>query len=148
MTVLDETTQIQDHGLDVIRKAGRFIVPGDKTGYYLAVNILDAITGSFSPSGLSKEMKITTITVSDTAIVIPATALTDRNSMSIYNKSTTTIVYIGPSNSVAASSVDGTTSGWEIDPGSYFSLDIKDDIEIYAICPSGESAQLKIMELA
>lgn len=139
---------VDDYGISGIRKALNEVTPNDNTEYYLATKIIDAIEGSFSPSGLSKEMKVTTLTVSDVASPIPSVNLTDRNSMSIQNKSTTVTIYIGPSNSVTADTVTGTTSGWEIAPESYFSLDIKDDIAIYAICPTGQTAVVKIVELA
>lgn len=102
------------------------------------------IQGEFTPSGLRTDLKVTNFTVGDTAVPLPASALTNRNSMIIYNKSATDILFIGKSD-VANS---GANEGWEIDPGTYFSLDITDDIVIYGIAPAGQTISVKTLELA
>jgi len=104
-------------------------------------------TGTFTASGLSKEIKITTMEVSDVAGKIPLTPLTDRNSMCIHNKDAVETLYIGPSN-VTAGDVLGTTSGYEVLPKNEINIDIADDIELYAIAPAGKTILIKVMELA
>jgi hypothetical protein len=110
-------------------------------------NILNVISGTFAQSGLTKELKNTTMTITDVATEIPATPLTDRNAIAIFNKHASQTLYIGNSD-VTADTVDGKTSGWEIDPNSYIQLDIRDTITLYAVFPTGESGKVKIMEVA
>lgn len=138
---------VRDHGIEGLRKSISPVTPGDNSEYYVLTKIVDAITGSFSPSGLTKEFKNTTMLVGDVATKIPATPLTDRNAMAIYNGHATKTLYIGNSN-VTADTVVGTTSGWKIDAGSYLQLDIKETIEMYAIYEGGVSAMVQIMEVA
>ena len=101
-------------------------------------------TGTFSFSGLSEALKITNTTIGDTATAIPLTALTNRNSMIIFNKSTTLSLFIGNSDVTDS----GTDEGWIIDPESYFSLDVANEIVIYGLAPSGETVDVKILEFA
>lgn len=115
-----------------------------KDEYYLLTKILDAI---FQPSGLSKDWRISTISIGDTELALPVLPLTDRNSIIIHNKSATEKVYIGKTG-VTANTVVGVTSGWEIPASSYYALDVKDTIAIYGICESGKTAIVKVMELA
>jgi len=110
------------------------------------VHVRTTAKGTFAISGLNKDWVVTTVTIGDVEYPIPLSALPDRNSIIFHNKSGNT-VYIGPTG-VTADSVSGITSGWEIPAGSYFSLDVKDNIVIYGICETGKTAQLKIMELA
>lgn len=100
------------------------------------------------PGGLRNAFLVTTLDMTDTAGTIPGTALTDRNAVSIHNLSTSVTIYIGPANTVTADRVNGTTSGWELGPGEFFNLDVTDNIPLYGICPSGQSAQVKVMELS
>jgi hypothetical protein len=113
------------------------------------VNVLNQIdvTGEFSVSGLREAIRTTTMTVSDTAIPLPAVALTNRNSITIVNFSTTEILYIGNSN-VTADRVVGVTSGYEVNPGEGFNLDITDDIVLYGVFETGASSLIKVTELA
>jgi len=119
---------------------------GDKTA--LDVDVLNTIAGTFTPSGLTLEVKITTMDIDDTAgQKLPATALISRNSMSIDNKDIAEILYVGPSN-VTADNAVGVTSGWEVASQSSLNLDIADDIDLYARAPAGKTIRVKIMELA
>jgi len=104
-------------------------------------------TGEYSPSGLRVGLRVTTMDVGDTAVAIPASAFASRNAISIYNKSTSQTIYINDIN-VTADNVLGTTSGWEIPPNGYFNVDITPDIIIYGRCESGQSARIKVLELA
>ena len=129
------------------REYNKFVLDGENKTAVNTVVSSGTISGSFSPSGLNVALKVTTLTVGDTATALPATALTSRNSISIQNKSTTQIVYIGDVN-VTADTVVGTTSGYELLPGSFFNVDVTPNITIYGRCESGQSALLKILELA
>lgn len=137
---------VDDHGLEAIRKSAHQVTPGNKSEYYLLTKIADAVTGSFSPSGLSTAFRNSTFDISVVAIKLPPVALVGRNSMIIYNRSTTEILYIGNSD-VTADVVDGTTSGWQIEPNSYFPIDITDDIVLYGIFATG-THKIQILELA
>jgi hypothetical protein len=106
----------------------------------------DSVSGTFSPTGLTKGLLVTTMTITDVATKIPLSALLERNAVSIQNKGAE-ILYLGNSN-VTADSVEGTTSGWEIYAGSYMGFDITDAIDIYGICETGKSVLIKILELA
>ena len=86
--------------------------------------------GTFSVSGLNVEIKTTTMNVGTTAVKLPATPLSGRNSISIYNLSETDILYIGKSD-VTADRAIGTTAGFEIPPEGIWNIDITDAIEIY-----------------
>lgn len=109
--------------------------------------VIYAGTVAAVPSGLRTAGKVTTLDVTTTAAVLPATALTDRNAMSVHNLSTTTTVYIGFDSGVTADAVNGTTSGWELGPGEFFNTDITDGIFLYAIVSTG-TAKVKVMELS
>ena len=112
----------------------------------VAVRTLTELVGDVLAkfSGLSTRLKVTNETVGDTAVTLPVSGLTARNSIIILNKSTTETLYIGESDVTAS----GVKEGWEVDPGSFFSTDITDSIMIYGIAPSGQSIPVKIMELA
>ena len=116
------------------------------SGFYesRSQEVTGSISGEFTPQGLNTALKITKQTLSDVAAAIPTTPLTDRNSMIILNLSSVDSIYVGNSDVTAT----GSTEGWEIEPGSFFSLDIKDSIVIYAIAATGKTPEIKIMELA
>jgi hypothetical protein len=103
-------------------------------------------TGEFSPTGLKNGQRITTLSVGTTATALPATPLAERNAIAIYNKSATEILYVGNSD-VTADTVIGTTSGWEIDPLSYYQLDVTGNIVIYGRYASG-SELIKVKEIS
>jgi hypothetical protein len=136
-----------DHGVEALRKAANQITPGDGTEYYLATKIIDAIEGSFSPSGLKNEFKVTTLEVTTTASKVPNVALTDRNSIIIYNTDTVETLYLGPANTVEANSNIGTTAGWPVAPKSYFSTDVTDGIDFWAIVANG-TVKVQVLEVS
>jgi hypothetical protein len=111
------------------------------------VIVRTSATGTFSPTGLSTAGIITTMNVSGIAIKLPNTPLANRNAISIYNKSTTDILYIGFNSNLTPDDTLGTTAGWEIDPQGYVQFDVTDDIEIYGIT-TGATILIKIMEVA
>jgi hypothetical protein len=108
----------------------------DTGGGALDIHIL-APTGPF---------QITVATVTDTAANPIAVALTDRVSLSIRNKDATDTVYFGSSAAVTA---DNTASGgWEIGPGEDFNVDLDSGNVFFLITPAGQSAVVKILEIA
>lgn len=106
----------------------------------------DSVSGTFSPTGLTKGLLVTTMTITDVAVKLPLSALLKRNAISIQNKGIE-MLYLGNAN-VTADSVEGITSGWEVFAKSYMNFDITDDIEIYGICETGKTVLIKILELA
>ena len=107
----------------------------------------DNIAGTLSQSGLSENLLITTLVVGDTATLLPASSLTNRKSVNIHNTSATITLYVGNSD-VTADTVVGITSGWEVPPKSRKFIDLAKAIDIYGRCPSGESATIKVEEVA
>ena len=105
------------------------------------------ITGTFSPSGLSVDFRITTMNVPDTATAIPAVALADRVAMSITNLDAVEILYLGKI-TVTADRVLGTTAGWEVGPGESFNVDIADSIVIYGRAEATKTILVKVLEIS
>jgi hypothetical protein len=103
--------------------------------------------GTFKPTGLNSAMRITTMSVGDTEVKLPAAALSNRNSMMIQNKDSAETLYVGPTG-VTADTVMGTSSGWEVDPSGFLAFDITDGIDVFAIAPSGKTITVKVMEIA
>lgn len=106
--------------------------------------IVGAVSGSFTFSGLSTAIKISNITVTDTPTALPITALTNRNTLILENRDAILPIYIGD----ASVSNSGINEGWEVLATSQFATDITDAINLYAIAPAGQSITVKIMELA
>lgn len=124
----------------VDREKDKFVEVGGNT----AVRITGDATGTFTVSGMT-DFLITTLEITDVASKIPATPLVNRKSMSIYNMSTTDILYVGNSD-VEANRNIGTTSGWEIMAESIFNLDFAADKEIWGIADSGKTIKIKVIE--
>lgn len=115
----------------------------------LDVNLIGGVvSGTFSPTGLKVAFKVTTADITDTASQLPLTPLTGRNSMVIHNLSSTDTLFIGPSSSVTADRVLGTTSGHEVFPGETFAIDITNAVILYGIAPAGKTIRVKISEVA
>lgn len=105
------------------------------------------VSGTFAPGGLSDSIRITTMDVTDVAAPIPATALTNRATISILNTDTTEILYIGNA-TVTADNVVGTTSGDEVGPGNKFAIDLAASVVLYGIAPAGKTIRVKVLEIA
>lgn len=106
---------------------------------------LEGGTIDATPSGLQNDFRTTTMLIGDVAASIPATPLSDRNSLSIANLDLAETLYIGDSN-VTADRVVGITSGWEVGPGETLNFDVKDTIIIYGRAESGKSIMVKVLE--
>ena len=93
-----------------------------------------------SATGLKNAIKSTSITVTDVAQKIPGTALIDRNGM---------IIKICGTEDVYFGDVSVTpTNGYPKKYIEELSLDIKDNIELYAICATGKTCEIRILEVS
>jgi len=108
--------------------------------YGLDVNVLNSLNANFS--GLSTDLKSSRVTVTDIPTKVPATALTNRNSISIRILGTN-IVYFGDSSVT-------TSNGYPKFQYEEIIADVKDNssVEIWAVCDSGKSCEVAILELA
>lgn len=134
---------VHEHGLEVIRKSGAEITPGNNTDYYLQVgnfpgNSLD-VEGNIRPSGLTIGGRVTVTTLTTTPSALPVTPLTDRNTMSIQNQDT--------SNDVIINYVSSFSEGVIIYAGGNKEFAISDSIVVYGRAVSG-TAKISIEELA
>ena len=111
------------------------------------------VSGTFSASGgtvgisaPTGPFKITTADVTDVAANPIPLPLSNRFGLAIRNRSQISTVYVGTSPSVTPD--DTATGGWEVGPNEDFHLDLNDSNAFYLICPSGETAKVKILEIA
>ena len=117
------------------------VIATDTNGDLAIRTLSDAITATFTPSGLFKEGKVTQVTLGDsTWTAMPSSALADRNAISIQNGSATDIK-INYSNAVSGYVGITIKAGFE----RYY--DIKDSIIIYGKSESGP-VQVMVEELA
>lgn len=116
------------------------------SGFYPAVAHTQPISGTFNISAPTGPFNISITTVNDAAADPLGASLADRVSLSIRNKSPTVTVYFGDSNTVTAN--DAATGGWEIGPGEDFNVDLNDSNIFYLITPAGQTAVVKILEIA
>jgi hypothetical protein len=100
-------------------------------------------TGAVSMSGLRVALKITNITITDVATMIPPISLSLRNSILVENRSVQSL-FVGNSNVTAT----GVNQGWEVAGSSMFSTDVTDAISLYGIAPAGKILTIKVMEIA
>jgi len=101
-----------------------------------------SVTGSVSTSGLSKEGKITVVTIDDVSwTALPASALADRNQINIQNESGVEIKV----NHVVAP--DPGYVGIIIPDGGERQYGIKDSIIIYARAQAG-TVNIEVEELS
>jgi len=115
-------------------------VPGNKVALDVAIKEGN-VSGTFTPSGLSKEGKITIVTLNSlTWTALPAVALVDRNGMGIQNDTGIQIKLgydIGEAGYV----------GWNVNANGEFFIDITDAVIIYGKSASG-TPSVTIMEVA
>jgi hypothetical protein len=108
------------------------------------VNIVAGIvSGTFEPSGLRTNIKASTHIVTDTPTQITPVPLTDRNAVSIRVWGQNT-VYFGADIFVTDS------NGYPKLTMEELALDIKDTVgvEVWAVCESGKTSELRILEIA
>lgn len=109
----------------------------------LDVAVVDGIvSGSFTTAGLQNGIKTTALTVTDVPTKIPSTAFFDRNTMSVRVWGANT-VYFGEMGVTS-------TSGYPKKYLEEISMDIKDNVavDLYAVCATGQSSEVRIIEIA
>lgn len=90
---------------------------------------------------------ITGFDVTDVAAdPLAGSPLADRTALSIRNKSATVTIYFGNSNVTADD--NNVTGGWEIGPQEDFNIDLNDSETVYLVAPAGQTAHVKILEIA
>lgn len=111
---------------------------GAKEG--LDVNVLNQL--ETQPTGLSMSIKNTVMTATATAQKVPATALSDRNTMSVRVMGASTVYFGGL----------GVTAltGYPKFQYEEIIVDIKDNpsVDLYVICELGNTCELRIIEIA
>lgn len=117
----------------------RVLVSNESTDPVL-VSGLSAIAAPTGP------LKRSVVTVTDTAADPIPTPLTNRVALSLRNKSTTATVYLGEDNTITPDNT--ATGGWEIGPGEDFSLDLNENNGFFLRTAVGETAIIKILEIA
>lgn len=118
------------------------VLVSNETGAEIPIS--GTISASYSaPTG---PIKNTVFTVTDSAQNPLPTPQTNRVSVSIRNKSLTETVYVGGLNTVTAD--DSATGGWEVGPQEDFNLDLDDSNVFFLITTTGNTAQVKILEIA
>lgn len=127
------------------RELNKFIE--DPSGETAVNTVISGGSVGFTPSGLDKGFRVTTLIVTETAGALPLFPFAERESISIHNKSETQTIFIGNSN-VTADTVVGVTSGYELLPGGFFNVDITPDIILYGRTTTGSTAFVKILEIA
>ncbi len=114
----------------------------------LDVAVKETVGSTFTPSGLNTAILITTLDVtSAAALPLPATALTNRNSMVVHNTSTDDTLYVGPT-TTTADNVVGTTSGQEVGPGETFAIDIAPGIVLFGRTEAAKTVRVKVTEVS
>lgn len=103
-------------------------------------------SGSVAAAAPTGPIKRRVVTVNDVAadpILVP---LANRVSLVVRNKSALNTIYLGEDATITPD--DTATGGWEIGPGEDFSLDLSEDNNFFLIAPAGQSAIVKILEIA
>lgn len=119
------------------------IAPGtDPTRTGLDVNVISGVSGDFTPNGLKTGLRTQKIIVGDTPTALPAVALTDRNGISVRVWGTSTI-FVGDSSVTA-------DQGYPRRQFEEIQLDITNaaSVTLYGICESGQSCEVRIIEIA
>lgn len=108
----------------------------------LNVNVLNQIDGEFSPAGLRTALRSRAISITDVPTKIPLIPLVDRNTMSVRVWGAQ-VVFFGASDVTAA-------QGYPKFQYEEISMDVQDDasVELYAVCASGQSSEVRVLEIA
>lgn len=106
------------------------------------VNVISGVSGDFTPNGLKTGLKTQSIIVGDTPTALPGVALTARNGISVRVWGNTTI-YVGDSSVTA-------DQGYPRRQFEEIQLDITNaaSVTLYGICESGQSCEVRIIEIA
>lgn len=107
--------------------------------------LLTSATGTFNYLAPTGPVSITVSSVTPIAMNPLVAPFPDRVDLSIRNKGPNTIYY-GPTAGVTAD--DMSTGGWEILKNEDFHIELNDSQVFYLITAAGESAVVKILEIA
>ncbi len=131
-----------DENINTLEKAKFLETSANETAVRVAIAAGEGgVTGEFTPSGLKIAGRVSIVNVNDTTwTALPATALTDRNAISIINRS-------GQQVKINYSASVSGYVGVPIDNGSERFYDISDSIVVYCKSQTG-SAELIVEELA
>lgn len=123
---------------------GELIVSGFYTsGVSEPLEVQGAVTGSFTPTGLTQGGIVTSMSIDDTAwVAAPSSVLLNRNSLSIQNISGNGGTVLWNYTASAAATV-----GWRIEDGGFKSVAVRDTIIVYVRMLSG-SGKVIIDEVA
>lgn len=80
------------------------------------------------------------VTVTATATKLPSTNLTNRKAITLFNMSETDIVYLGNSDVT-------TANGYPLERRQGLPLDLSTGAQIYGICESGKTAEVRVLEV-
>lgn len=113
-------------------------VDGPKTG--MDVNVLNQL--ETTPTGLSKSIKTSAVVITDVAQKVPATALLDRNTMSVRIVGSSTVYFGGDDVTV--------NNGYPKFQYEDFIADVRDnpDVFIWAVCEPGQTCEVRVIEIA
>ena len=79
------------------------------------------------------------VTVTDTATLVPASASKNRQALLIQNNSDSIYIYVGHSSVT-------TSTGFKLHPNGSLPLNCHDGSKIYAICETGQTAEVRCLE--
>ena len=128
---------LQDHGLEVIRKSGELVTPGDKSDCYLKVKDSEAITALNSISTGVESFNIAfvcgPVAVTNVPVIakVGASNLADRKFLTIANYTGVGILY-GP-----ATVANASDNGIRIPNGADRTIEVGPNINIYIVRQSG-----------
>jgi hypothetical protein len=107
----------------------------------LAVNIVGGVINS-SPQGLSTSIKTTRLIVTDTPTSLPPTSLSGRNTLSVRIMGVNTVFF--------GSSTVSPTTGYPKYSNEEIFCDVRDNAStrLFAVCESGQTSEVAIIELA
>lgn len=105
-----------------------------------------SFSGTVAAAAPTGPLKRSVVTVTDVAADPIPVPLANRVSLVVRNKSGLNTIYLGEDNTITPD--DTATGGWEIGPGEDFSLDLSEDNNFFLIAPAGQSAIVKILEIA
>jgi hypothetical protein len=137
-----ELEVIVDHTNDSIRLGdGTDFLTSTTVGSDIGLDV-NIIGGEIAIGGLAGPIATGAVTVTDTPTKIPASALSGRETVSFRNWGKN-VVYFGNSSVTVA-------NGYPRLRYEEIMMDVTDDtdVEVYAVCESGKTSEVRVMEIA
>src|SRR5574343_2080928 len=109
----------------------------------LDVNLVGGIvSGTFTPTGLNNGIKTSKLVITDVPTKVTPSPLINRNGLSVRVWGNS-VVYFGENNLISS------TTAYPKRPFEEIILDIQEDstVELWAVCASGESSEIRIIEI-